>query len=97
MMWRKEGYPTQGKYLLKCLYSMALHEVAIVLAHTPVDLPVQGTRLAYLEIVLLAVKGVKEVILPSRDVPLSLQSNTVFLGIALMPTWLRHSHGNKLL
>ena len=55
---------------------MALHKVAVTLAHPPVDLSVQGTRLSDLEEMLLAVKGVKEIILPCCDVPLPLQSNT---------------------
>lgn len=58
---------------------MALYKVAIVLAHTPVDLSIQNARLAHPEEVLLAVKGVKEVVLPCCDVPLALQNNTAFL------------------
>ena len=62
----------RDRHLLEGLHSMALHKVAITLAHTPVDLPVQDAGLAHSEVVLLAIESVEEVILPCCDVPLPL-------------------------
>ena len=65
---------------------MALDKVAIAFAHTPVNLPIEHPWLADFEVVLLAVKGVKKVVLSCCDVPLSLQRS----GLAsdtLLPEW----------
>ena len=56
---------------------MTLYKIAIILAHTPVDLPIQDARLTHPEVVFLAIKCIKKVVLPCCDVPLPLQESRV--------------------
>ena len=52
---------------------MAFYEVTIALLHAPSNVSMQDTLLVHFEVVLLAVKCIKQTILSGSDVPLPLQ------------------------
>lgn len=61
-------------YLIKCLHSGPLDEVAVALGDAPVDLPVQLAWLRNSKEVFLAVECVKQGVQPCCDVPPPLRS-----------------------
>lgn len=76
------GMQRGGKvHLLEGLVSMALYEVTITLLHAPIDVSMQNPLLVHTEVVLLAVECIKQVVLPSSDVPLSLQPTCCFFTL----------------
>ena len=70
--------------LSKRLNGMAVDEVPIAFKDAPVDLSVQTVRLVLLEVVHLAVEGVKQAVQPSCDAPLTLQCHPVNIGMSTM-------------
>ena len=65
----------QKEDLVKGLHSGALDEVRVALWDTPIDLSVQLAGLRHAKIVHLAVKGVKQRVQPSCDVPATLHKH----------------------
>ena len=82
---------------------MAIYEVTIALLHAPSNVSMQDPLLVHTEVVLLAVKCIKQTILSCSDVPLPLQptvhtrpNNHRIFGIrhAGQHVWQMTSHGH---